>query len=63
MQDERASETGHDAEIRESALSIHACFLIKNLSQRDEHIRDISVTLLNQLRDKFPQVKVFGDID
>nr|XP_027112831.1 phosphatidylinositol 4-kinase alpha 1-like isoform X2 [Coffea arabica] len=54
--DERASETGHDAESRESALSIHACFLIKNLSQRDEHIRDISVTLLNQLRDKFPQI-------
>lgn len=54
--DERASETGHDAESRESALSIHACFLIKSLSQRDEHIRDISVTLLSQLRDKFPQI-------
>ncbi|CAI9104486.1 OLC1v1003167C1 [Oldenlandia corymbosa var. corymbosa] len=51
-----ASETGHDAELRESALSIHACFLIKSLSQRDEQIRDISVNLLSQLRDKFPQM-------
>ncbi|KAL3515190.1 hypothetical protein ACH5RR_022092 [Cinchona calisaya] len=54
--DDRASETGHDAEIRESALSVHACFLINSLSLRDEHIRDISVNLLSQLRDKFPQV-------
>ncbi|KAL3538950.1 hypothetical protein ACH5RR_002316 [Cinchona calisaya] len=54
--DDRASGTGHDAEIRESALSVHACFLIKSLSQRDEHIRDISVNLLSQIRDKFPQI-------
>ncbi|XP_073045657.1 phosphatidylinositol 4-kinase alpha 1-like [Primulina eburnea] len=54
--EDRASETGLDAEVRESTLSIHACFLIKNLSQRDEHIRDISVSLLTQLRDRFPQI-------
>lgn len=50
------SETGPEAEYRESTLSTHASFLVKNLSQRDEHIRDISVNLLNQLRDRFPQV-------
>ncbi|XP_073278003.1 phosphatidylinositol 4-kinase alpha 1-like isoform X3 [Primulina huaijiensis] len=54
--DDRASETGIEAEVRESTLSIHACFLIRNLSQRDEHIRDISVSLLTQLRDRFPQI-------
>ncbi|KAL2254732.1 phosphatidylinositol 4-kinase alpha 1 isoform X2 [Sesamum indicum] len=54
--EDRASETGPQAEVRESTLSIHACFLIKNLSQRDEHVRDISVSLLTQLRDKFPQI-------
>lgn len=56
-QEDRASETGPEAEVRESTLSIHACFLIKNLSQRDEHVRDISVSLLTQLRERFPQVK------
>lgn len=56
MQNDRASETGQESEIRESALCIHASFLIKNLSQRDEHVRDISANLLNQLREKFPQV-------
>ncbi|KAI3446087.1 hypothetical protein Pfo_002752 [Paulownia fortunei] len=54
--EDRASETGSEAEVRESTLSIHACFLIKNLSQRDEHVRDISVSLLTQLRDRFPQI-------
>ncbi|KAL0412502.1 UNVERIFIED_CONTAM: Phosphatidylinositol 4-kinase alpha 1 [Sesamum radiatum] len=54
--DDRASQTGEEAEVRESTLSTHACFLIKNLSQRDEHVRDISVSLLTQLRDRFPQI-------
>ncbi|KAJ0010169.1 hypothetical protein Pint_34609 [Pistacia integerrima] len=54
--EERTSETGSDAEIRESTLFAHACFLIKSMSQREEHIRDISVNLLIQLRDKFPQI-------
>ncbi|PIN22119.1 Phosphatidylinositol 4-kinase [Handroanthus impetiginosus] len=54
--EDRASETGPEAAIRESTLSTHACFLIKNLSQRDENVRDISVSLLTQLRDKFPQI-------
>ncbi|KAG9135092.1 hypothetical protein Leryth_011580 [Lithospermum erythrorhizon] len=54
--DERTSETGCEADNREFTLAVHACFLIKNLSQRDEHIRDISVKLLIQLRDRFPQV-------
>lgn len=54
--EDRISETGNKAEFREAALSSHACFLIKNLSQREEHIREVSVNLLIQLRDKFPQV-------
>ncbi|KAM7474977.1 hypothetical protein LguiB_022220 [Lonicera macranthoides] len=53
---DRVSETGFGAEIREAALSVHACFLIKSMSQREEHIRDISINLLNQLSDKFPQI-------
>lgn len=56
MQNNRASETGCESETRESTLCVHACFLIKNLSQRDEHVRDISVNLLNRLRERFPQV-------
>lgn len=56
VQEDRITETGDGAEVREDALSAHACFLIQNLSQRDEHIRDISVKLLTQLRDRFPQV-------
>ncbi|KAK9691100.1 hypothetical protein RND81_09G176000 [Saponaria officinalis] len=54
--EDRISETGDEAEIRESALSVHASFLIRAMSQREEHIRDISVNLLVQLRDKFPQI-------
>lgn len=54
--EERISETGDEAEIRDSILSVHASFLIKAMSQREEHVRDISVNLLVQLRDKFPQI-------
>ncbi|CAH9124376.1 unnamed protein product [Cuscuta epithymum] len=54
--EDQTSGTGQDSKTRETTLSIHACFLIKNLSQRDEHVRDISVNLLNQLRDRFPQI-------
>ncbi|CAH9107177.1 unnamed protein product [Cuscuta epithymum] len=54
--DDRRSETGKVAETRESTLSVHACCLIKNLSQRDEHVRNISVNLLNQLKDRYPQI-------
>lgn len=57
IQDERISETGIKAEDRESTLAAHACFLIKSMSQREEHIRDVAVNLLTQIRDKFPQVK------
>lgn len=49
-------ETGHAMDVRESTLAVHACFLIKSLSQRDEHIQDVSVKLLSQLRDRFPQI-------
>lgn len=56
LQEERTTVTGNEAEIRESILSTHACFLIKSMSQREEHVRDISVNLLVKLRDKFPQV-------
>ncbi|KAJ6985494.1 hypothetical protein D5086_018456 [Populus alba] len=54
--EDRITETGNEANVRESTLFSHACFLIKSMSQREEHIRDISVNLLTQLRDKFPQV-------
>ncbi|KAG9151394.1 hypothetical protein Leryth_025147, partial [Lithospermum erythrorhizon] len=54
--EDRLSETGFEADRREFALSVHACFLIRNLSQRDEHVRNTSVNLLTQLRDRFPQV-------
>ncbi|PHT82684.1 Phosphatidylinositol 4-kinase alpha 1 [Capsicum annuum] len=54
--EDRMSEIGMEAEYREFTLSTHARFLVQNLSQRDEHIRDISVNLLNQLRDRFPQI-------
>ena len=56
FQEDRITETGNEANVRESTLFSHACFLIKSMSQREEHIRDISVSLLTQLRDKFPQV-------
>lgn len=59
VQEDRISETGKEAEIRESTLFAHTCFLIKSMSQREEHIRDITVNLLTQLRDKFPQVEFF----
>ncbi|KAI4295546.1 hypothetical protein L6164_035584 [Bauhinia variegata] len=54
--EDRISETGHEAEARDSILTLHTCFLIKSLSQREEHIRDIAVNLLTQVRDRFPQV-------
>nr|GMD90459.1 phosphatidylinositol 4-kinase alpha 1 [Ipomoea batatas] len=54
--EDQTSDSGRASETRETTLSIHACFLIKNLTQRDEHVRDISVNLLNQFRDRFPQI-------
>ncbi|XP_078444700.1 phosphatidylinositol 3- and 4-kinase family protein [Wolffia australiana] len=52
----RMSETGNEADLRESVLSSHACFLIENSFHREEHIREISYVLLTRLKDKFPQV-------
>ncbi|XP_020219164.1 phosphatidylinositol 4-kinase alpha 1 isoform X2 [Cajanus cajan] len=54
--EDRVSEIGHEAEARDSILTMHTCFLIKSLSQREDHIRDIAENLLTQFRDKFPQV-------
>ncbi|OMO63448.1 hypothetical protein COLO4_32443 [Corchorus olitorius] len=54
--EDRITDTGSEAMIRESTLFAHACFLINSMSQREEHIRDIAVNLLVQLRDRFPQV-------
>ncbi|KAI8532956.1 hypothetical protein RHMOL_Rhmol11G0258500 [Rhododendron molle] len=54
--EDQTSETGDKADIRDSTLTAHTCFLIKSMSQREEHIRDISVTLLTRLRDRFPQI-------
>ncbi|GAU22033.1 hypothetical protein TSUD_309370 [Trifolium subterraneum] len=52
----QVSEIGHEAEGRDSILTMHTCFLVKSLSQREDHIRDIAENLLTQLRDRFPQV-------
>ncbi|XP_039047721.1 phosphatidylinositol 4-kinase alpha 1-like isoform X2 [Hibiscus syriacus] len=54
--EDRISETGNEAVIRESTLYAHACFLINSMSQREERIHNIAVNLLIQLRDKFSQV-------
>ncbi|KAG4153032.1 hypothetical protein ERO13_D04G158700v2 [Gossypium hirsutum] len=54
--EDRITETGNEAVIRESTLFAHACFLINSMSQREERIRDIAANLLLQLRDRFPQV-------
>ncbi|XWS63050.1 hypothetical protein CRYUN_Cryun06bG0063500 [Craigia yunnanensis] len=54
--EDRITETGNEAVIRESTLFAHTCFLINSMSQREEHIRDIAVNLLVQLRDRFAQV-------
>jgi hypothetical protein len=59
-QEDRISDIGEGADTRESVLSVHACFLIKSMSRRDEHVRDVSVKLLTQLKEKFPQVGCFG---
>ncbi|KAF5787480.1 putative 1-phosphatidylinositol 4-kinase [Helianthus annuus] len=54
--EDQVYETGYPLDVRESTLGVHACFLIKSLSQRDEHVREVSVKLLSQLRDSFPQI-------
>ncbi|KAI3803662.1 hypothetical protein L1987_31821 [Smallanthus sonchifolius] len=54
--EDQVFETGYPMDVRESTLAVHACFLIKSLSQRDEHVREVSVKLLAQLRDRFPQI-------
>ncbi|KAK8360278.1 hypothetical protein V6Z12_A04G152600 [Gossypium hirsutum] len=54
--EDRITETGNEAVLRESTLFAHACFLINSMSQREERIRDIAANLLVQLRDRFPQV-------
>lgn len=60
FQEAQICETGDAAEVRESTLGVHACFFIKSLSLREEHIRDVSVNLLSQLKERFPQVKYIG---
>lgn len=54
--EDRISATGDEAEKREAIVSAHACFFIQNVSHRDEHVRDISISLLSQLRNRFPQI-------
>ncbi|KAL0536256.1 hypothetical protein IC582_025199 [Cucumis melo] len=54
--EKRISEIGNEATVRNSILNAHTCFLIKSLCQREDHIREVAVTLLTQFRDKFPQV-------
>ncbi|KAI8025784.1 Phosphatidylinositol 4-kinase alpha 1 [Camellia lanceoleosa] len=57
--EDRTSGAGNEAKIRESTLYAHACFLINNMAQREDQIRDISVNLLTRLRDKFPQIPYY----
>ncbi|KAL1309165.1 hypothetical protein HN51_051848 [Arachis hypogaea] len=54
--EDRVSEIGHEADARDSILTVHTCFLVKSLSQREDHIREIAENLLTQISDKFPQV-------
>ncbi|XP_020580537.1 phosphatidylinositol 4-kinase alpha 1 isoform X2 [Phalaenopsis equestris] len=54
--EERLCDTGKEADIVDHVLSAHCCFLIRSMSQRDENIRDISVNLLTQFKEKFQQV-------
>ncbi|KAF5727217.1 hypothetical protein HS088_TW22G00905 [Tripterygium wilfordii] len=54
--EDRITETGNEAEVRESTLFAHACFLIKSMSHRQELIRETAVNLLNQLKSRFPQI-------
>jgi len=58
LQEDRISATGDEAEKREAIVSAHACFFIQNVSHRNEHVRDISINLLSQLRNRFPQVDI-----
>ncbi|KAI3781599.1 hypothetical protein L2E82_11617 [Cichorium intybus] len=55
MMEAQICETG-DAVVRESTLAVHACFRINSLSVREEHIHDVFVNLLSQLRERFPQI-------
>ncbi|XP_022947644.1 phosphatidylinositol 4-kinase alpha 1-like isoform X2 [Cucurbita moschata] len=52
----RISDIGNEAAVRNSILNAHTCFLIKSMCQREDHIREVAVTLLTQFRDRFPQV-------
>ncbi|KAI3901545.1 hypothetical protein MKW92_021504 [Papaver armeniacum] len=52
----RAFETAMSWLEERATLSAHTCFLIKSMSQREEHLRDTSVSFLSQLKDRFPQV-------
>ncbi|KAF6153028.1 hypothetical protein GIB67_003933, partial [Kingdonia uniflora] len=54
--DDRILDNGDKADLREATLSAHACFLIKSMSEREEHIRENSEKLLNRLKDRFPQI-------
>ncbi|XP_038707834.1 phosphatidylinositol 4-kinase alpha 1-like isoform X2 [Tripterygium wilfordii] len=57
--EDRITETGNEAEVRESTLFAHACFLIKSMLHRQDLIRETAVNLLTQLRSRFPQVQSF----
>ncbi|BBM99121.1 phosphatidylinositol 4-kinase A [Marchantia polymorpha subsp. ruderalis] len=53
---EKASAIGKEGEEREAVIVAHACFLIKMTSHREDYIRDLADTLLNQLKNTFSQV-------
>nr|KAJ0187872.1 hypothetical protein LSAT_V11C900488460 [Lactuca sativa] len=50
------SLVGDAAKVRESTLVVYDRFLIKSLSVKEEHIQDVSVNLLSQLRVRFLQI-------
>jgi phosphatidylinositol 4-kinase len=49
-------------ETKQEILTAHTRFLIKYASHRDESVREIADSLLSQLRNKFPQVRVCSNL-
>lgn len=48
--------SGDEIEVKQGILTAHACFLIKHATHREESVREMADSLLNQLKNKFPPV-------
>ncbi|BBM99420.1 phosphatidylinositol 4-kinase A [Marchantia polymorpha subsp. ruderalis] len=53
---ERTLLTEEQAAEREAIVAAHTCFLIKAVAHREENVRDMADSLLNQIKTRFPQV-------